>query len=141
MGLCDSDKCLSKSIRSIVSRVKGGASNWIRRKEGFRKTWPLFPTLFSPVFLQEPCTDYRACSALSIRPHKEQDVAVNMVGVNAEPGGSGQGKGKDEEKSWRSLCKIPPPNISALESLDIYLSEVSQTGKDKYHMITLICAS
>lgn len=38
---------------------------------------------------------YWTCSALSIRSHKGQDVAVNMGGVNTDSGHGGQGKGKD----------------------------------------------
>lgn len=45
MGLCDSDKCLNKNIRSIVSRVRGGASNWRRQKEGFRENMALIPNI------------------------------------------------------------------------------------------------
>lgn len=61
---------------------------------------------------------YKACSALSIRSHTEQDVVVNVGGVNTEPGVCSQSIGKRLGENLEVIVENVIKKIFALESLD-----------------------
>ena len=61
-------------------------------------------------------TGNRACSALSVTSHKEQNVVGNVAGVNTEPRWGEWGRVKGEDKENITVENIAN-NIFTLESL------------------------